>query len=301
MTTQLRVRPIAGSLGAEVEGVDLSALRDDDWRAVRSLWLEYLVLFFPMQNLSAAAHIQLARRLGTLEIHPFLDKLNDDQTEIVVLDSDRGEKADTWHTDVTFTATPPMASVLQMIVLPAFGGDTIWTNQYLVYEDLSPAMRDFLEGLTALHTGERFGHPEVAATHPVVVSHPETGRCSLFVNRSFTSHINELSRGESDQLLQYLYTFSEQPQFQCRYQWTEGTVAIWDNRCTQHYAVNDYLSRRVIHRVTVLGERPKGTGPRWDAFIGDDKRNLNRRNPRPLDPRSNSVAMTSSNSMTSSS
>ena len=135
----------------------------------------------------------------------------------------------------------------------------IFTNQYLAYEMLSDPIRDLLEGLTAVHHAAPFGHPEQHATHPVMRTHPDTGRRSLFVNRTFTSHIVELQRSESDALLEYLYTWSEQPRFQCRYSWSEGTIGIWDNRCTQHYAVPDYEERRIIERVTVIGDR------RWAA------------------------------------
>jgi taurine dioxygenase len=154
-----------------------------------------------------------------------------------------------------------------MITCPARGGDTMWTNQYLAYETLSTPLRDFVGALTATHTASPFGHPEMTATHPAVRIHPETGRRSLFVNRTFTSHLNELRRSESDALLDYLYRWSEQPRFQCRYRWSAGTVGIWDNRCTQHYAVDDYEERRVIQRVTVLGDHPSGSEARWEPFL----------------------------------
>jgi taurine dioxygenase len=262
----LAVQPISGTLGAEVRGVDLSDLDDATWEAVRRVWLDHLVLFFPGQHLAPDAHVALGRRLGAPEIHPYIPKLDDAHPEIVVLDSERGGKADTWHTDVTFSPTPPMASILQMNISPPRGGDTIWTNQYLVYESLSPPLRDLVDGLTAVHTASPFGHPEITATHPAVRVHPETGRRSLFVNRTFTSHFAELRRSESTALLEYLCRWSEQPQFQCRYRWHEGDVGIWDNRCTQHYAINDYDERRVIQRVTVLGDTPTGGAPKWAAF-----------------------------------
>jgi taurine dioxygenase len=201
----------------------------------------------------------------------------------VVLDT---INADTWHTDVTFSPTPPLASVLLMARLPRVGGDTIWTNQYLAYESLSPPLRELLSGLSAVHHAAPMGRPDIAARHPVVRIHPETGRRSLYVNRGFTSHIVEVSRAESDTLLEHLFRWSEQPRFQCRYRWTEGTVALWDNRCTQHYGVADYTERRVLHRVTVLGDHPVGDDPRWPAF--DDAANA----PRvriDADPRTNSI------------
>jgi alpha-ketoglutarate-dependent taurine dioxygenase len=264
--TTLEVQPLSGTLGAEVTGVDLADVDDAMWDAVRRAWLEHLVLFFPGQHLAPDSHVALGRRLGEPEVHPYIPKLDDAHPEIVVLDSERGGKADTWHTDVTFSPTPPMASILQVNVSPARGGDTIWTNQYLVYEELSSPLRDLVDGLSAVHTAAPFGHPEITATHPVVRVHPETGRRSLFVNRTFTSHFVELRRSESNALLEYLYRWSEQPQFQCRYRWHEGDVGIWDNRCTQHFAINDYDERRVIQRVTVLGDAPTGGMPKWAPF-----------------------------------
>ncbi len=286
--TTLEVQPISGTLGAEVRGVDLADLDDATWGAVRRAWLDHLVLFFPGQHLAPDAHVALGRRLGEPEIHPFIPKLDEAHPEIVVLDSERGGKADVWHTDVTFSPTPPLASILQMNVCPSRGGDTMWTNQYLVYESLSAPLRDLVDGLTAVHTATPFGHPEITATHPAVREHPETGRRSLFVNRTFTSHFVELRRSESDVLLEYLCRWSEQPQFQCRYRWHEGDVGMWDNRCTQHYAINDYDEKRVIQRVTVLGPAPFGGAPKWQPFTADARSGY----PIETDPRTNSIRST---------
>jgi taurine dioxygenase len=252
------VEPVSGALGAEITGVDLARLDDSTWERVRELWLEHLVVFFPGQHLAPDEHVSFARRLGTPEIHPFLAKLDEAHQEIVVLDSEQGARADTYHTDVTFSPTPPMASVLNMVVLPASGGDTIWTNQHAAYDALSPALRRFVDGLTAVHSAAPFGRPEIEVVHPVVRVHPETGRPSLFVNRAFTARICELDAAESAAVLALLYSVSEQPFLQCRYRWSEGTIAVWDNRCTQHYAVGDYTTRRVIQRVTILGDEPRG-------------------------------------------
>jgi taurine dioxygenase len=186
-----------------------------------------------------------------------------------------------------------MASILQMMVNPPRGGDTLFTNQYLAYETLSTPMRELVDGLTAVNTAAVFGHPEQQATHPVVRRHPETGRASLFVNRTFTSHVVELHRGESDALLQHLYAWSEQPAHQCRYRWDEGSVGIWDNRCTQHYAVPDYDGRRRIERVTVIGDVPEGGGGRWQAAdeqSGDRAEDRSRLTLAETDPRANSMS-----------
>jgi taurine dioxygenase len=286
------VRPLTGALGAEVLGVDLTHLDDAQWDALYATWLEHLVLFFPGQSLGADAHVALGRRFGTPEIHPYIPKRDDEHPEIVVIDT-VGGGAEFWHTDVTFSPTPPMASILQMVMNPARGGDTIFTNQYLAYEMLSDPIRDLLEGLTAVHHAAPFGHPEQHAAHPVIRTHPDTGRRSLFVNRTFTSHIVELQRSESDALLEYLYTWSEQPRFQCRYSWSEGTIGIWDNRCTQHYAVPDYEERRIIERVTVIGDAPVGGRPRWQPFVrrhGYQSGSLAESRRMEPDPRANSMS-----------
>lgn len=263
---QLQVDAIAGALGAEVRGVHLGSLSEAEFTAVHDTLLEHLVLFFPEQHLTPDEHRAFALRFGEAEIHPFITKLDDDHPEIVVLEGTA--RADVWHTDVTFSQEPPICSVLKAVTIPERGGDTMWTNQYLVYESLSAPMRDLLDGLTAVHHAQPFGHPEIQAVHPAVRVHPDTGRRSLYVNRTFTSHFVELSKGESRALLEYLYTFSEQPQFTCRYRWTPGAIGIWDNRVTQHHAIADYDDARRIERVTIVGDVPTGSPPRWAPYDG---------------------------------
>ncbi len=265
---ELRVRVIAGALGAELRGIDLEHLDDAGYQSLRGALREHQVVFLPDQNLSPEAHRDLGRRFGELEVHPYIRKLDDEHPEICVLNSDQGFIADVWHTDVTFAESPPQFSVLNMREVPAAGGDTMWTNQGLVYASLSAPIKQLLLGLTAVHTAAVYGHPEQRAEHPVVRRHPETGEPSLFVNRQFTSHITQLSRMESTALLQFLFAFSEQPLFSCRYSWTPGTIAIWDNRITQHYVVNDFAGTRVINRVTVLGDKvePYADITQWPAF-----------------------------------
>ena len=264
--TTLSITPLSGALGAEITGVDVARLSDDELAAVKQALLDHHVIFLPGQSPTADAHASFARRFGEVEIHPFLPKLDDDHPEIVVLEAEAGYIADIFHTDVTWSSSPPIASVLHMVKCPGRGGDTIWTNQHLVYEALSPPIRDLLDGLTAVHTAKTFGHPEQLAEHPAVRIHPETGRRSVYVNRQFTSHFPQLRRSESDALLEMLFAFSEQPHFQCRYRWSAGAVAVWDNRCTQHYVVNDFDEARRIERVTVLGDVPEGDPPRWEHW-----------------------------------
>ncbi len=254
----LSIRRLTGALGAEIEGIDLADLRDDDWSELHALWLEHLVLFFPGQShLTPDAHLAFARRFGEPDVHTYLPKL-DGYQQIVVLDSDTGVRADFWHTDVAYEAAPPKASILHLVTTPPFGGDTMWSNQYLAYESLSEPIRLLLDGLTAVHTAASHGKPDVQAAHPAVRVHPETGRRALFVNGTSTSHFPELERDESDALLSMLLRRCERPEFQCRYRWTDGAVAVWDNRCTQHYAVDDYRGTRVGQRVTIVGDVPVG-------------------------------------------
>ena len=262
------MHPVSGALGAEIRGLDLASLDDAGFERLRDELRRHLVVFLPDQHLSPDAHRALGARFGEIEIHPFIQKLDDDHPEIVLLESDRGMIADVWHTDVTFAASPPQFSILNMLQSPAVGGDTMWSNQHLVFESLSAPMQELLLGLTAVHTAAVFGQPDVRAEQPVVRRHPETGRPSLFVNRQFTQRILELSAGESDALLRHLWSFSEQPQFNCRYPWTEGAVGIWDNRATQHYVVNDFDAPRAISRVTVLGDDPEPAGDigRWARY-----------------------------------
>lgn len=268
MTTSIEpeVRPVTGALGAEISGLDVNTLTDEGFARIREVLLAHQVVFLPGQTgLTPEAHIALGRRFGEVELHPYLPRL-EGHPEIVIIDSEDGGKVDVWHTDMTFHQSPPQFSILQLLQVPPTGGDTMFTNQYLVYEELSAPLRDFLDGLTAIHV-IRIGNEFTSrAEHPVVRVHPETGRRSLYVNRLFTSHIPQLTRNESDAILEYLFRFSEGPQFTCRYRWHPGDIAIWDNRVTQHYAVNDYREIRKGQRVTVLGDHPTGDEPRWPHY-----------------------------------
>ncbi len=261
-----QVRLMAGALGAEITGIDLNSLTDEDFTVIHDRLLRHQVVFIPGQaGLTPPAHIALGCRFGEVELHPYLPRLAG-YPQIVIIDSQRGGKVDVWHTDMTFHTSPPIASILHLVQVPGSGGDTMWTNQCLVYEQLSAPVRDFLDGLTAVHMVRVGNEYSSRAEHPVVRVHPETGRRSLYVNRLFTSHIPQLSRNESDAVLEYLFRFSESPQFTCRYRWRAGDVAIWDNRVTQHYAVNDYTGIRLGQRVTVLGDHPAGATPRWPHY-----------------------------------
>lgn len=269
--TELEITPVAGSLGAEIRGLDLRTTTDQVAAAIHAALLQYQVVFLPDQHLDRDGHVAFARHFGDLEVfHSQVDQGENADTahpEVLPLRSEQGLIADVWHTDVTWAPSPPKASIVRMVETPLAGGDTMWSNQTAAFEGLTAPMQELLLGLTALHTGRVLGKPHDRAVHPVVRTHPETARSSLYVNRQFTSHIIELSPGESDALLTYLHAWSEQPQFTCRYPWTVGTVAMWDNRCTQHYVVNDFREPRTLERVTVLGDDPQPAGDiRWPAY-----------------------------------
>jgi taurine dioxygenase len=274
----LKITPVSPAIGALVEGIDLRQALDDDQRAaIEAALLDHQVLFFREQPLSPAQQARFARRFGDLHIHPIYPNVPQ-QPEILILDTAVTDVRDNalWHTDVTFLATPAMGAVLSAQQVPAWGGDTLWASGGAAYEPLSAPLRALLEGLTASHDFtlsfplERFAstaedlaryeatrrqHPPLS--HPVVRTHPVSGRKALFVNPGFTRRINELSEAESTAILQLLFAHATRPEFTVRWRWQAGDVAFWDNRCTQHYAVDDYRpARRVMHRATVLGDVP---------------------------------------------
>lgn len=274
----MQVKPLTPTIGALVEGVDLSQPVSDDLAAqVRQALLDHQVIFFEDQRLTPVQHRDFAARFGPLHTHPLYPGVPE-APELFILDNHAGNPTDNdaWHTDVTFIETPPMGSILYAKSLPANGGDTVWANMRAAYEALSPRFRDFLAGLDAVHDFARGfpvrgivakgagaekharaaeEHPPVL--HPVVRTHPETGADGLFVNYGFTERIKGLRRAESDAILAMLFAHVQKPEFQVRFRWSEGALAFWDNRVTQHYAVNDYLPhRRIMNRATVLGDRP---------------------------------------------
>lgn len=263
---RLEVRRLAGAIGAEVRGIDLTEPLDTAARdEIEALLLEHLVLFLPQQFLSPEQHRTFAAQWGEMEVHAYLPKV-EGFPEIVELSSVRGMVADDWHTDVTFSARPPIMSILNHVETPAVGGDTMWTNQYAVYESLSAPMRELLDGLTCIHTARTYSDPDTRAEHPAVRLHPRTQRKCLYVNGQFTERFVELSFEESNNLLDFLRAYATHPRFTVRYAWTKGTVAMWDNRCTQHSVLNDFDGLRVIQRVTILGDLPEGAPPRWERY-----------------------------------
>jgi taurine dioxygenase len=269
------VNPVAGKIGAEISGISLGNLNDTEFAEVRSALLEHQVIFFRDQELSRDQHKAFGRRFGELHIHPFLQPLkNEGHPEFLVLESDEKHQfvADAWHSDVTFEDKPPLGSVLRCVAAPEFGGDTMWASMYAAYEALSGTMQRFLSGLIAIHdTSRTFSRNDykiehiggkraetiVSAEHPVIRTHPETGRKALYVNSTFTNSIKDMKSAESAALLGFLYHHIESPDITCRFRWQKNSIAMWDNRCTQHRVVADNLSAyRRMERVTVMGNKP---------------------------------------------
>ncbi len=262
------VTRLAGSLGAEICGLNLTEVKSEDIAEIESLLLRHLVLFFPGQFLDTDAHVTFGRHFGTLESHPNLNSPFTRHPEIFELAASHGGLADEWHSDISFQAHPSIMSIMNMIECPDVGGDTLWASAYAAYEALSEPLRDLCDGLTALHDAAPHGKPEVSAIHPVIRVHPVTQRKVLFVNEHFTRRIVELSAVESSMLLGYLTRWISSPRFTVRYRWSDGAIAMWDNRCTQHFVLSDFDEQRIIQRVTITGDTPESTtAPRWRPFV----------------------------------
>jgi taurine dioxygenase len=271
----MEVRPIAGALGAELHGVDLARDLDDDVVAeIRQAWLDHLVVFFRDQTLTPAQQIAFARRLGEPMEYPQLKGLADYPliTPVVKLEHERTNFGGVWHSDTTYLERPPMASMLYAKEIPPFGGDTEFANQYLAYESLSAGMRRVLDGLVGISSSlkadasktredrlKAAGEEQktLIAEHPLVRTHPETGRKALYLNIGHTTHFRGWTVKESQPLLDFLFQHQVRPEFTCRFRWQAGSLALWDNRCAMHNPINDYHGhRRILHRITLAGDRP---------------------------------------------
>jgi len=271
----ITVAPVAGALGAEISGVQLANIDNSTFNEIHSALLEHQVIFFRDQELSHAQHKAFGRRFGELHIHPFLQPLKKEgHPEFVVLESDAQHPfvAEAWHSDVTFQPEPPLGSVLRCVAAPEFGGDTMWASMYTAYDALSDTMQRLLSGLVAIHDtsstfsrdtyrtehiGGKRAEQVVFAEHPVIRTHPETGRKALFVNSTFTQSIKGMKPTESAALLNFLYRHIESPDFSCRFHWCKNSVAMWDKRCTQHRVVADNLAAyRRMERITIMGDKP---------------------------------------------
>lgn len=274
----ISVSPISGALGAELGGVDLSAeLSEAVIQDIRQALLDHGVIFFHDQDFDATAHKRLARYFGDIFIHPFLISDDPEVVDIIRAPGDTRIVGEDWHSDTTMMRSPPMGAILMAMDVPEFGGDTLFANQYLAYEALSDGMKKLLGGLRAVHSDRLVAGPAAAArsdnrttkartgpewketvtTHPVVRTHPETGRKCLFVNHSYTVGFEDMTEAESKPLLDWLMNWGHKPEFTCRFSWRNGSIAFWDNRCTKHIAVDDVRNaRRVMRRIQIAGDEP---------------------------------------------
>jgi taurine dioxygenase len=277
----IEVKPIAGALGAELLGIDLARMSDEIFADVHDAFLAHQVVFFRDQVLTPAEQVSLARRFGEIHFHPYVQGLAEQPEiiEIIKREEDTQNFGGNWHTDQAFAPRPALATFLYAKETPSFGGDTMFASMYLAYEALSDGMKRMLAPLRILNMGDRSaasggptrlergqgktamrlkdpGEAPTQAEHPLVRTHPETGRKSLFLS-SHTVRFVGMTNEESAPLLGFLRQHAVRPEFTCRFRWEPGSLAIWDDRCTQHFALNDYNGqRRVMHRITVKGDVP---------------------------------------------
>lgn len=268
------VAPVGATIGAEISGIDLSAELDDTVVAeIRDALLAFKVIFFRDQvGLTPELHVALARRFGELEIHPFISA-NDAHPELVRFEksADVGGYENGWHSDVSWRAEPSMGAILHAISVPPSGGDTLFADMAAIYDGLPDELRTRVDDLTAVHDFVRaFGHQVSAAErdemrekypqvrHPVIRTHPETGRRLVYVNRFFVDHIEGLDEEDSIALVDELCAMADQPEYQCRFHWSDDAVAFWDNRAVQHYACSDYWPDvRIMERASIIGDAPR--------------------------------------------
>ena len=282
--TTIATLPISGALGAEIGGIDLTRqLSNSETIAIKKAFLDHKVIFFRDQNLRPEDHIRIAKLFGNIYRVPFVET-RDDYPDIIDIvkepeDGNNYNFGGVWHSDATFEECPPQSSVLLCLETPPYGGDTLFVNMEAAYEALSNSMKEMLNGILAIHSAERnYGSDgyfkdknqqsvsmnienstagDKQIEHPVVRTHPETGKKALFVNPIYTIRFKDMTIEESKPILGFLYEHATRPEFQCRFKWSTNALAIWDNRCTMHFAINDYAgSRRHMNRVTVAGDRP---------------------------------------------
>jgi taurine dioxygenase len=271
----IQITPFAPALGAEVRGIDLAeGLDEETYRNVRAALLQYGVLFFKEQSeIPPAVQVAIGKMFGELHMHPAAPQMPG-YPELFVIHAHRESKVangEFWHSDVSCDEVPPLGTMLQIHILPEVGGDTLFANMSAAYDALSVPMRQMLDGLTARHESEHVyrgryadrgvddaGRTYPHADHPVIRTHPESGRKAIYVNRTFTTRINELSETESHAVLDLLFDHCEQVDFQIRFRWQRNDVAFWDNRCVMHRAIWDYWpNERKGRRVTITGDRPR--------------------------------------------
>jgi taurine dioxygenase len=251
----METEPLTGHIGAELRGVDLRDLDDDAFGAVHRAFLEHQVVLLPGQFLNPAELLAFARRFGEIFPNPLSPKAAG-QPEVTELVTRDGGAPDRFHFDTSYVDVPPKISVLSMVRSPPVGGDTLWASGYAIHDSFSPPMRAFLEQLH-VHYDPRSAADPHAADHPLVAVHTETGRAALLLDTMWCRRVVELERPESEALLAFLKGYVTDPTFSCRYRWSDGTVAMWDNRCTLHRVASDFVGERIIHRVTVAGDAPR--------------------------------------------
>jgi taurine dioxygenase len=278
----IEVTKIASAMGAEIAGVDLSRHMDDEVMGeIRAALLDNLVIFFRDQQLTPDTQLAFARRWGDIHLHPFMEGMasHPEVLEIVKRPTDTKNFGGDWHSDQMFAPKPAMGTILYGKEIPSAGGDTLFTNLYLAYESLSAGMRRMLEGLRGVSVGDQLkshdgksrkdfydgklamktrdpGEVQTTTAHPLVRTHPETGRKALFIG-GHVRYFEDMTVAESQPLIDFLMDHATKPEFTCRFRWRSGSLAFWDNRCTQHYAINDYPAEtRIMHRVTVCGDVP---------------------------------------------
>ena len=273
---RITVAPIAGALGAVIGGVDLADLDDETVGEIRAAWMQHLVVFFHEQDLDSDQFVAFAKRIGEPVEYPFVRGF-DDHPEIIAVKKLPNETVNfggIWHSDTVYLEQPPMATMLLAREIPPFGGDTMFANMYVAYETLSPGLRRVLDGLRAVNTSaladvsktreDRIRDAgfeddvQYVSSHPVVRTHPETGRQALYVNPAHTASFEGMTEAESRPLLAYLFEHSTRPERTCRFQWEVGSMALWDNRCAMHNPINDYHGHtRRMHRITLAGDQPR--------------------------------------------
>ena len=274
---RLEIRPISGALGAEVYGIDLvQSLNSADVKNIRKALLDHLVIFFRNQFITPSQQLSFAKYFGELVEYPLVKGLDGfpEIVPVVKLPDETINFGGLWHSDTTYLETPPLGGILVAKELPPYGGDTLFSNMYLAYESLSKGMRNLLNDLTAINSSAKSRvtetrrdrmnssskgsrNSELKAEHPVIRTHPETGRKALYVNFGHTVRFKGMSEKESAPILNFLYRHQTRPEFTCCFRWHPGSIAFWDNRCTQHNPVNDYTGyKRVMHRISIAGDKP---------------------------------------------
>lgn len=280
---RIQVVPLAGSLGAEIGSVDLRRMDDAEFAEIHRAWLRHQVIYFRGQTMTPDEHLDFARRWGEIHIHPFNAPMEGYPEILQILKTEAATRnnGNRWHSDQMYTAAPAKATILLAREMPPYGGDTMFSNLYLAYETLSDGMKEMLSGLKGVHNGnssknflggsraaqakmgliptpQKDPDPDVqtVSVHPIIRTHPETGRKALYIG-SHTERFDGMTDDESKPLLDYLMAHTSRPEFICRVRWEVGTLTMWDNRCCQHYALNDYQGqRRCVHKITVKGDTP---------------------------------------------